>query len=92
MKSEQLAFKTIEGRHTGKNIAQILARTTSRYNLHSKAREFPTAINFTPRLTRAQIGWFTSDGAAVNGTTIRALEKDFDSETPVWKAKDHDIL
>jgi hypothetical protein len=39
-----------------------------------------------------QIGWFTRDGAAVNGTTICELEKEFDSEDPVWKAKDHDIL
>ncbi len=39
-----------------------------------------------------QIGWFTCDGAPVNGTTIRELETTFDSEDPVWTAKDHDIL
>jgi hypothetical protein len=30
-----------------------------------------------------QIDWFTCDGAAVNGTTIRELEKEFDNEDPV---------
>ena len=39
-----------------------------------------------------QIGWFTCDGAAVNGTTIRELEKEFDNEDLIWKARDHDIL
>ena len=39
-----------------------------------------------------QIGWFTCDGAAVNGTTICVLEKEFDSKDPVWKVEDHDIL
>ena len=40
----------------------------------------------------SQIGWFTCDGAAVNGMTICELENDFDSEDLVWTAKDHDIL
>ena len=39
-----------------------------------------------------QIGWFTCDGAAVNGTTIHELEKEFYNKDLVWKARDHDIL
>jgi hypothetical protein len=39
-----------------------------------------------------QIRWFTCDRAVVNGITICELEKEFYSEDPVWKAKDHDIL
>ena len=53
LKAEQLAFETIEGRHTSINIALILARTVSRYGLNGK------------------VGWFTADGAAVNGATLR---------------------
>lgn len=40
LKSEQLAFNTIEGRHTGKNISQILVRTVDCYNLRGKASRF----------------------------------------------------
>ena len=47
----------------------------------------------TSMVTRdGQISWFTCDGAAVNGTTIHELEKEFDNEDLVWKARDHDIL
>jgi len=53
LKTEQLAFETIEGRHTVKNIASILTRTVNRYELDGK------------------VGWFTADGASVNGTTIK---------------------
>jgi hypothetical protein len=38
LKTEQLAFKFVEGRHNGKNIANILARTISNYKLHGKVR------------------------------------------------------
>jgi hypothetical protein len=45
MKSEQLTFETIKGRHTGKNIAKILVHTVDRYNLRGKVRPFPTVDN-----------------------------------------------
>ena len=40
LKTEQLAFETIEGRHTGKNIASILTHTVKRYELNGKVRIF----------------------------------------------------
>ena len=36
LKTEQLAFKELHGRHSGKNIAQILTRTVDRYELRGK--------------------------------------------------------
>jgi hypothetical protein len=36
-----------------------------------------------------QVGWFTSDGAAVNRTTLRTLQNN--SET-AWMAQEHDML
>ena len=36
LKTEQLAFEEIHGRHSGKNIAQILTRTVDRYELRGK--------------------------------------------------------
>lgn len=35
---EQLVFETIEGQHTGKNIASILMHMVNRYDLHGKVR------------------------------------------------------
>lgn len=73
LKSEQLIFQQIEGRHTGKNMADIIGRALDRYQLRSK------------------VGWFTSDGAAVNRTTLRVLQDGTSVETG-WIAKDHDML
>jgi hypothetical protein len=39
-----------------------------------------------------QVGWFTCDGAAVNGTTLREFEKLLDEKDEGWTAKEHDIL
>jgi hypothetical protein len=39
LKTEQLAFETIEGRHTGKNIALILTRTVNCYELNGKVKQ-----------------------------------------------------
>jgi hypothetical protein len=36
LKSEQLLFQEIQGRHTGKNMADILGNMLNRYKLHSK--------------------------------------------------------
>jgi hypothetical protein len=44
LKSEQLAFTTINGCHTGKNMVQILLCTVDCYNLHGKVR-FPSFDN-----------------------------------------------
>jgi hypothetical protein len=38
LRTEQFAFVTIEGRHTGKNIASILLQTINRYELRGKVR------------------------------------------------------
>jgi hypothetical protein len=78
LKTEQLAFETIEGRHTGKNISLILEHTVDRYVLKGK------------------VGWFTADGAAVNGTTIREFGNGINNGTDTadhgWTAQEHDIL
>jgi hypothetical protein len=39
LKMEQLAFETIEGRHTGKNIALILAHMVNHYKLNGKVKQ-----------------------------------------------------
>jgi hypothetical protein len=38
LKTEQLAFETIKGRHNGKNIASMLTRTVARYELNHKVK------------------------------------------------------
>jgi hypothetical protein len=38
-----------------------------------------------------QVGWFTSDGAAVNHTTLRVLQSSLSMATG-WSAGDHDML
>jgi hypothetical protein len=38
------------------------------------------------------VGWFTADGAAVNGASLREFEKALDSEDEGWDAQQHDIL
>jgi hypothetical protein len=73
LKTEQLIFQQIEGRHTGKNIADILSHTLDQYQLHSK------------------VGWFTSDGTAVNCTTLWVLQGSTSIKAG-WMAKEHDML
>jgi hypothetical protein len=73
LKTEQLVFQQIEGRHTRKNMAEILSCALDRYQLQGK------------------VGWFTSDGAAVNRTTLRELQ-DIASVQTGWTAKEHDML
>ena len=36
LKCDQLIFQEIEGRHTGKNMGEVLGRALSRYDLHGK--------------------------------------------------------
>jgi hypothetical protein len=36
LKSEQLLFQVIQGRHTGKNMVEILGSALDRFKLHSK--------------------------------------------------------
>ena len=38
LKSEQLLFQEIQGRHTGKNMGEILSRALDRYDLRGKVR------------------------------------------------------
>jgi hypothetical protein len=38
LKTDQLIFQEIQGRHTGKNMADILSRALDRYNLQGKVR------------------------------------------------------
>lgn len=99
LKTEQLAFETIEGRHTGKNIASILTRTVKRYELNGKVRRFSltsesesSMLTNTQKLPYWQVGWITVDGAAVNGTTIREFEHKIDIADNGWTAQEHDIL
>ena len=74
LRTEQLAFVTIEGRHTGKNMVLYLTQMIKHYELHGK------------------VGWFTCDGAAVNGTTLRKFETHLDSTDSTWLAQEHEIL
>jgi hypothetical protein len=39
----------------------------------------------------SKVGWFTSDGAAVNRTTLRILQNSA-SVRPGWTAQQHDML
>jgi hypothetical protein len=73
LQSEQLIFQEIQGRHTGKIMADILSSALERYGLCGK------------------VGWFTSDGAAVNRTTLHALQKT-SSVQAGWAADEHDML
>ena len=73
LKSEQLIFQEIQGRHTGKNMAEILSRVLDRYGLCGK------------------VGWFTSDGATVNRTTLRELQST-SSVQAGWVTHEHDML
>jgi hypothetical protein len=43
-------------------------------------------------LGRFQVGWFTSDGASVNRTTLREFKKDLTDADADWSADDHDVL
>jgi hypothetical protein len=73
LRSEQLVFQEIKGRHTGKIMADILSRALERYGLCGK------------------VGWFTSDGAAVNCTTLWVLQNTSSVQTG-WAAQEHDML
>ncbi len=53
LKNEQLVFKEIRGRHTGKNMADVLNHTLDHYKLHGKVRflsisSFLASQNFMP--------------------------------------------
>jgi hypothetical protein len=38
------------------------------------------------------VGWFTCDGAAVNGTTLREFAKEISVTDEGWEAREHEIL
>jgi hypothetical protein len=73
LRSEQLIFQEIQGRHTGKNMADLLGHALDWYGLCSKVR------------------WFTSNGAAVNCTTLCVLQNSALVESG-WTAQQHDML
>ena len=54
LKSDQLIFQEIQGRHTGKNMADILSRALDRYDLCGKVRSFSLSSLF---LLIASAGW-----------------------------------
>ena len=72
LKTEQLIFQQIEGRHTGKNMADILSCALNQDQLCGK------------------VGWFTSNGAAVNHMMLQMLQDSSLIKTG-WMAKQHDM-
>ncbi|KAJ7106433.1 hypothetical protein C8R43DRAFT_906248 [Mycena crocata] len=74
MKTVELAFMKIEGRHTGQTLGAALVQTIQRYGLEKKT------------------GWITSDGASVNRTTARAIERELAPHDPTWTAEERDMM
>ena len=92
LKSEQLAFQEIEGRHTGKNIAQILSRSIEWYGIwHGKVSCIKIYYTLFTDYS-SQVGWMTSDGASVNRTTIREFGRLLTDADGDWSAEEHDML
>ena len=91
LKTEQLAFKCIEGQHTGINMANILVDMVNRYEIRGKVSYLFLLSNYIFN-SHFKVGWFTCDGAAVNGTTLHEFEKLLDERDQSWTAKEHDIL
>jgi hypothetical protein len=56
LKTNQLIFQEIQGRHTGKNMADILSRALDRYNLRGKVRLVGIPFSFTKPLNHST-GW-----------------------------------
>ena len=46
LKTDQLLFQEIQGRHTGKNMGDILSRALDRYDLRGKVRSFHNSLLF----------------------------------------------
>jgi hypothetical protein len=55
LRSEQLLFQEIQGRHTGKNMGEILSRAVDRYELRGKVCSF--FISITELLLFHSTGW-----------------------------------
>jgi hypothetical protein len=89
LKTDQLIFQEIQGRHTGTNMGNILSCALDRYDLRGKVRSFslPSFLTDPP----LQVGWFTSDGAAVNRTTLCVLQNSTSMDAG-WTAQEHDML
>jgi len=54
LKTDQLIFQEIQGRHTGKNMGDILSYALDRYDLRGKVRSFSLSSLF---LLIASAGW-----------------------------------
>jgi hypothetical protein len=93
LRSKQLLFQEIHGRHTGKNMGEILSRAMDQYELRGKVifLAFLLFLSIIELLLFPQVGWFMSDGAAVNCTTLRVLQDSPSIETG-WTVRDHDML
>jgi hypothetical protein len=39
-----------------------------------------------------EVGWITTDGASVNGTTVREFENEINDADDGWTTQEHDIL
>jgi hypothetical protein len=58
---------------------------------HNAVNQAKVLIRMIERFDlQGKVGWFTSDGAAVNPASLREVEKDLDDEG--WEAKQHGIL
>lgn len=69
-----LAFRFVEGSHTGENLAGILFGILSEYNiLHKVSQQKIFASSYM--LNQAQIGSITLDNASNNDTMMEGLQK-----------------
>ena len=89
LKSNQLIFQEIEGRHMGKNMNNILGHALDRYGLRGKV--WLSHFFITTYWSILQVGWFTSDSAAVNHTTLCLLQNSLIVGAG-WTARDYDML
>jgi len=57
LRSEQLIFQEIQGRHTGKNMGDILSHSLDRYELCGKVRSLSLAFYCLIELLLHSTGW-----------------------------------
>lgn len=80
LKSDQLIFQEIQGRHTGKNMADILSRALDRYDLCGKVRGFTfLSVSLTTESFRRL------DGLRATARLLIARPFDFSRIAPRWR-------
>ena len=57
LRAKQLIFQEIQGRHTGKNIGEILSRTLAQYELHGKVQYSVSFLFFISLDYCSSIDW-----------------------------------